>query len=153
MKPKMITIKSEFPASADVIWDKLKLLETLQYIAAPYALFTPINTKEIIWKPGHTFQFDLRIYRFIRMGIHTINVLQFDKEMFTVYTEESNKSVPVWNHTILLKRNGDDKTYYTDVIEVSAGWKTPFVCIWSSLFYRHRQKKWRKLLWKSNGSS
>lgn len=54
--------------------------------------------------------------------------------------------VPTWNHRILLKPLGEKESQYTDVVEIYAGWKTPFVCLWAKIFYSHRHKKWLKLL-------
>lgn len=40
----MIVRKSTvFPASRDVVFEKLQKLETLQYIAKPYATFEPVG--------------------------------------------------------------------------------------------------------------
>jgi hypothetical protein len=53
--------------------------------------------------------------------------------------------VRVWNHRILLKRLSDAETRYTDEVEIHAGALTPLVWIWSMVFYRHRQHKWRTM--------
>ena len=45
-----------------------------------------------------------------------------------------------------LKPIDHDHTGYTDEVEIHAGWKTPFVCLWAKLFYAHRQRKWIRLL-------
>jgi hypothetical protein len=58
---------------------------------------------------------------------------------------ERNRHVPVWNHAITVEDVGG-ATRYTDSVEVCAGAKTPFICLWANRFYRHRQKKWRELL-------
>lgn len=147
MKAKTVCVTSKFPASTDEIWKRLQRLDTLQYIAAPYATFKPVNKTSMQWKEGETSKFHLMLFGFISMGIHTINVIRFDKSTFTVYTNESNKNVPVWNHRIVLKKINKGLTDYTDEVEIYAGWKTPFVFIWSNLFYRHRQRKWLKLLY------
>ena len=46
----MIVKKSSvFPASRDVVFEKLQKLETLQYIAKPYATFEPVGADEPVW--------------------------------------------------------------------------------------------------------
>jgi hypothetical protein len=147
MKSKMVCISSLFPATTDEIWDKLQQFETLQYIASPYAKFYPIGNTAILWTVGQTLRYHLKVFGFIPLGVHTINVIQFDRDALSVYTNEGNTSVPVWNHRIVLQKTAaNDVSSYTDEVEVDAGWKTPVVVLWSNLFYRHRQKKWRKLL-------
>lgn len=146
IESKTITITSQFPASIEEIWGKLQHIETLQYIAAPYATFKPVNGAGMVWKEGETSKFRLKIFGLNSMGIHTINVIQFNKDALAIYTNESNHAVPTWNHRIALVMKHNNITQYTDEIEIYAGWKTPFVCLWSYLFYKHRQRKWIKLL-------
>ena len=63
-----------------------------------------------------------------------------------IYTNETNTHVPIWNHCIVLKDNGNGTTDYSDEVEIGAGRKTVIVWSWANVFYRHRQKKWMKLL-------
>ena len=41
--------KSVFPAGRDTVFQKLQQLETLQYIAKPYAAFEPVSDAVHIW--------------------------------------------------------------------------------------------------------
>lgn len=144
--PKMIVkISSVYDASVDEMWREIQKLSTLQYIASPFASFTPLEN-DIVWREGHTAQFKLKLFGFISFGIHTIKIIECDEKTLTVYTNESNKSVPIWNHKISLQPNKDNTVKYTDNVEINAGWKTIFVYCWSVMFYKHRQKKWKKLL-------
>jgi hypothetical protein len=107
------------------------------------ATFSPIDKCAVIWKSGKSFQFKLRVMG-IKFGIHSINVDKFN--INKISTHEHNKIVPIWNHIILLKECNNGKTLYTDIVEVHAGIKTFFIWMWANIFYRHRQKRWRKLL-------
>ena len=80
------------------------------------------------------------------MGIHTIRIVEFCGEKHRIVSNENNRHIPVWNHTITLKTAGDGTTHYEDVVEIGAGWKTNIISAWSKMFYRHRQKRWHKLL-------
>lgn len=147
MKHKVILKKSVFPVSPDIVWEKLQQLTTLQYIAKPFASFLPLNrTGDLTWEENKTFQFYFKLFCLLPFGVHTIHVVQFQKDIYQIYTNEVNTHVPVWNHRIVLKEIDKNTTEYTDEVEIFAGWKTPFVCLWANLFYTHRQKKWLKLL-------
>lgn len=136
---------SLFPADRATVFSRLTRLETLRYIALPYASFEPLNCgDELVWEEGGSFEFSFRLFRFIPFGVHRINVVSFDKEK-GIYTEESNPHIPVWNHRIYLTEE-ENVTHYTDEVEIYAGWKTPFVALWAKMFYAHRQRKWIKLL-------
>jgi len=146
MNSKTLIISSELPASTDEIWERLQKLETLQYIAKPYVDFKLLSDPEAFGKEGCTSTFKLKVFGFLPMGIHTTKVLQLSKDELSIYTNEGNKAIPVWNHRITLKRIDEHLTHYTDEVEISAGWKTPFIHLWSKAFYKHRQRKWILLL-------
>jgi len=146
MKLRTVKISSVFPASIDEIWTKIQHLETLQFIATPYATFEPLDKNVLTWQEGVTTEYFFKLFGLFSFGKHSIEVIEFNKAKGLIYTNEKNKLVPVWNHTILLQRIEADLTHYTDEVEINAGWKTFCVYCWSVLFYKHRQKKWLKLL-------
>ena len=146
MKAKIIDISSVFPATIDEIWDKLQSLKTLQFIAAPYVTFEPYDKNILKWQEGVTTDYHLKLFGLFSFGKHSIEIIQFDKNAGLIYTNEKNNVVPLWNHKILLQKIELESTLYTDEVEISAGWKTFFVYCWGVLFYRHRQKKWLRLL-------
>lgn len=145
-KYRIVCVSSIFPACADEVWDKLQHLDTLQYIAAPFATFEPLDKEKMIWRKGETAKFKLKLFGVFSFGVHIINVIQFDKNTYTVLTNEGNKSVPVWNHKISFEIIDEKSVRYTDEVELFAGWMTNIVYCWSRMFYRHRQKKWQQLL-------
>lgn len=134
MKARTVRVDTCFPSPADVIWEKLRRIDTLRYIAAPYATFTPAGNAPLVWAEGNTAKFYLKLFGFIPLGLHTIRVKQFDENALVIFTNESNKSVPVWNHGIALQKTDDEgMTHYSDEIEISAGWKTAIAAIWCKL--------------------
>ena len=141
----MIVRKSSvFPASRDVVFEKLQRLETLQAIAKPYASIEPVGTLEPVWTVGGTSAFRFRLFGVIPFGTHTIHIVRFDPE--GVSSREGNERVPVWNHDITMIPLDGSHTRYTDRVEIRAGRKTPFIWLWANAFYAHRQRKWIRLL-------
>ncbi len=141
----MIVRKSSvFPASRDVVFEKLQKLETLQTIAKPYATFEPVGTAEPVWTVGHTSAYRFHLFGVIPFGTHTIHIVRFDPD--GVSSREGNEQVPVWNHDITMIPLDDNRIKYTDRVEIQAGWKTPFIWLWANAFYVHRQRKWIHLL-------
>lgn len=146
MKNRVVTKTSVFPASKTEVYERIQRLSTLQHIAFPYATFRPLNgSDDLVWKPGHRFEFRFRLFGVIPFGVHTISVIEFDEDR-GIYTEEGNRHVPVWNHRIFIEPLDGDSVRYTDEVEIGAGWKTPFVYLWAKMFYAHRQKRWIRLL-------
>lgn len=141
----MIVKKSSvFPASRDVIFEKLQKLETLQYIAEPYATFESVGAAEPVWTVGSSSAYRFRLFSVISFGTHKIHIVRFDPE--GVSSREGNEHVSVWNHDITMIPRDENHTEYTDQIEIRAGWKTPFIWLWANAFYAHRQRKWIRLL-------
>ncbi len=145
-KRKIVKLTSVFPASKEEVFKLLQEFKMLSQIAYPYITFKPVNYSEkLIWKEGETFVFRAKLLGIIPFGIHKINVISFSQDK-GIYTNEQNTYVSIWNHEIVLKELVEQKTEYTDIVEIYAGWKTYFVYIWAKLFYAHRQKKWIKIL-------
>ncbi len=143
---KVVKKTSHFPASKHEVYNLLKNFDILSKIAFPYVTFNSLDgDNNINWQVGETYRFKARLIGFIPFGIHTINVVKFDEED-GVYTNEQNTYVPTWNHEVILRKIDENTTEYTDEVEIGAGWKTYFVYLWATLFYRHRQKKWIKIL-------
>ena len=137
---------SLFPAPREEVFARLQHLETLQYIAAPYATFTPAEKhSDASWKTGATCSYNFRLFGFIPFGVHTIRIERFDQT--GIQSREHNRHVPVWDHLITLEDLGE-QTRYTDEVEIRAGWKTVFIWLWAKAFYAHRQRKWIRLLQK-----
>ena len=135
---------SVFPAPREAVLSRLQRLETLQYIAAPYATFVPVeNSNDFTWKAGAVSSYRFGLFGIVPFGVHTIRIERFDVD--GIQSRESNPHVPVWDHLITLKDMGE-QTEYTDEVEIHAGWKTVFVWLWAKAFYAHRQRKWIRLL-------
>lgn len=135
---------SVFPAGRDAVFQKLQKLETLQYIARPYAAFEPVGDAGQIWKAGSTSSYRFRLFGVIPFGTHTIHIVRFDPD--GVSSREGNEHVLVWNHDITMEPVDTEHTRYTDRVEIQTGWKTVFIWLWANAFYAHRQRKWIGLL-------
>ena len=147
MKRRTVIKTSVFPAPKEVVFSRLKERKTLQYVAAPFATFSPLNGAEnLTWKKNCEYGFRFKLFGLLPLGRHTIRVVEFDETSYDIYTNERNTHVPLWNHRITLKTVEAGKTLYTDEVEIYAGWKTPFVYLWAKSFYGHRHRKWIRLL-------
>jgi len=135
---------SVFPASREIVFQKVQLLETLQYISKPYASFEPVGESSGKWTVGRTSAYRFRLFGVIPFGTHMIRIVRFDLE--GISSRERNEHVPVWNHDIRLVALDECHTEYTDRVEIKAGWKTIFIWMWAKMFYAHRQRKWIRML-------
>lgn len=74
MNSRVVVKTSFFVAPIEAVFNKLKELRTLQYIAAPYATFRPIDGNDnLVWEKGGIFSFRFKLFGIISFGIHTIS--------------------------------------------------------------------------------
>jgi hypothetical protein len=141
-----IIISSTLNNSTEKIWNKLLNIETLIEICKPMATFKlKINEKEMKWEINKEYIFKLFIYGFIPFGDHKIILKKLDKENKIILSNEYNKIVKKWNHLIIMENLGENEIKYTDEVEIYAGIFTIFTAIWAKLFYKNRQKKWKRI--------
>jgi len=142
-----IIISSILNNFTEKIWNKLLDIETLIYICKPIATFkTGTKDKYIKWELNKEYIFKLFIYWFIPFGNHKILLEKIDEENKIIISKEHNNIVKIWNHKIKIEDKGENIIKYTDEIELYAGVFTLFIAIWGIMFYKHRQKKWKKIV-------
>lgn len=129
------------------LWSEIIKAESLQYVASPLLYFIPINKDEPFneWTVGRTYRLKIFFLKFIPLGKHDISVITIDKKSNRIETHESGLLAPTWNHSIWF-HNTDNGLEYTDQIEIKAGLLTFLIWLFAQIFYRHRQRKWKKLL-------
>lgn len=140
-----ISVSSVFNAPAERIWALLVQIDTLRIITRPFAYFTPLDDMSN-WEQDAQYRLNLKVFGILSFGVHYIYVVKLNKASWELETHECNDTVKVWNHTIRLEAMPDGKTKYTDTVTLYAGKLTLFVKLWSMMFYRHRQRKWRRIL-------
>jgi hypothetical protein len=141
-----ITICSKLNNSINKIWDKILNIETLGEICKPLATFKIITKEKLIkWELNTEYVFKLFIYGFIPFGTHKIILGTIDNEKNIIKSKEHNNVVKIWNHKIIMEKEEERITNYTDEVEIYAGILTLIIAIWGIIFYKHRQKKWKKI--------
>jgi len=84
---------------------------------------------------------------------HCITLVTIDREANLIESQAGSTLSPVWTHTIRFDPLGDGKLHCTDGIETRARPLTGVVWAFAHLFYRHRQRRWRRLLRSRTGDS
>lgn len=93
----------------------------------------------------------MRLFAFIPIGKQWIRITTQDLSNqsghFHVELRDNGSSalISTWDHRILIEETKEG-CRYTDKIEIKAGLLTPFVAAFAWLFYRHRQKRWQRLV-------
>ena len=141
-----LTVSSILPAAPDEIWRRLTRVDTMQYVARPLLMFTPADGGIEEWQAGKTMRFRLRILGVLPMGLHTVRLETIDSAAYTMQTRENSKLIPVWDHSITVVSAEDGLSRYTDSLAIGAGWRTGFIYWFAKLLFRHRHRRWLRLL-------
>lgn len=141
-------ISTTFDCTAEQLWDEISRPAALRFVSAPLLHFKPLVAGELNgeWVVGKTYPLRLYLCSFLPLGGHSITLARIDRAANLIESKESGALSPVWNHTIRFHPLGDGKLHYTDEIEIQAGLLTGMVWAFAHLFYRHRQRRWKKLL-------
>jgi len=152
-KGRRISVSSTFDCPPEIIWEKLLDLNTLIEICSPKASFRSVSENPRKWEENIIYRFKLFIYGFIPFGEHEILLESINENQKEIQSKEHNKVVRIWNHLISMDKTENDKTFYTDSVELYSVFFTYFTALWSISFYKHRQKKWCKIAEKLKGQS
>jgi len=141
-------ISTTLPCNTDDFWDIIIKPNSLQYVTSPVIKFKPIDHQslESDWIPNKLYILQIYLFNIIPLGNHNIELKEIDRSKNIIKSEETGLLARVWNHTITFSPSGKNEIHYVDEIEIQAGILTPVIWTFAHLFYRHRQRRWKKLL-------
>jgi hypothetical protein len=127
------------------VWAEVQTSRLLQEVIYPLLKFTPLPGMAFPekWQPDSIVLGSGYAFSFIPLGIHTLRFECIDARKRQITTRESNFFVRQWDHVISVNRAPGGSTHYSDEIEIDAGLLTPIVWLYATIFYRHRQRRWR----------
>jgi hypothetical protein len=97
------------------------------------------------WLEGATLHFRIYLFGIVPLGTHTISLERIDPAAREIQSRESEWLVRRWDHLVRVCPTGNGQTLYSDEIIIDAGWATFFVWLFAHWFYRHRQRRWRRV--------
>lgn len=130
------------------LWEKIMKPSTWKYISDPLLRVEPVDAEglEKEWTTNKPYTFKIYLLRVIPLGKHTIQLKRIDKSKNLIKSEESGTMAKVWNHIISFHEIDNSSIRYTDEIEIKSGILTLPIWLFANVFYRHRQRRWKKLL-------
>jgi hypothetical protein len=141
-------ITTTINTEANMMWEELQKTSSLIHVAAPLLKFTPQDSSQLPekWDVGKDYHLKLSFFGIIPLGNHTIRLIEINPEKKEIISNEYGFLTKTWNHRIKIEPMDSHNIIYTDEIEIKAGLLTFSVWLFAHFFYRHRQKRWKKLL-------
>ena len=97
------------------------------------------------WQVGDDIDGWTFLFGIIPFSVHRLQVTVVDAPTRVIETEENGGLVTVWRHHIDVEPLDERRCRYTDRIEVGAGALTAVAAAYARIFYRYRQRRWRRL--------
>ena len=141
----VVQVATELSAPPARVWDAVKQPDTLRYITRGLLDFRPLGPIPDRLAEGDVVRLKLLFFGFLPGWAHEIRIVRVDEEARRIETAEGGGAVKKWNHVIAVDPADGDRTHYSDRIEIDAGPLTPLVAGYAQLFYRYRQRRWRRL--------
>lgn len=135
------------------VWKEVQTSQLLDYVISPLVKFIPIQPDKFpkIWEDGKYFV-RMKLFGIIPFGNHWIVISRpttantSGKQVHELLDDGHGDIISKWRHLITIQETSDGRTHYADSIEVNAGILTFGVWVYANIFYRHRQRRWRKLV-------
>ena len=143
-----VKVSTQFACTDEELWQKIAEPCSLKFVSSPILRFEPQNEGDLAgeWQLYRPYLLKLYLLKFIPLGEHRITLVNIDKDENRIISHENGQLATVWNHVISFREIEPGTVYYTDEIEIRAGFLTPAIWLFAHLFYRHRQRRWKKLL-------
>ena len=143
-----VKVSTKLACTDDEFWQKIAEPSSLQFVSSPILSFREKKEGDLAgeWQINRPYLLKLYLLKFIPLGEHRITLVNIDKDENRIISHENGQLATVWNHVISFREIEPGTVYYTDEIEIQAGFLTPAIWLFAHLFYRHRQRRWKKLL-------
>ena len=142
---RRITLTTPLPISADRAWWAVQQPALFLHVSAPLARFPQLAGRLDPWEAGETAETWVLVLGVIPAYRHRLTIAKVDEDARTVRTEEGGGPLRQWEHRISIDELDEGHCRYTDDLIIDAGRWTGTVVPAVRLFFRHRQRRWRRL--------
>lgn len=145
--PVTVDVSCDLDASRAAIMGALRRVDTLATVTRGLLAFEAADgSLPEIWPTDGT-PVSLRVRPFgLPIGwTHEIRIVEVDDDRGFLRSDEHGGAIHRWEHVIQVVPITDGRSRYRDVVHIDAGVLTLPVAAWAALFYRVRQRRWRRL--------
>lgn len=141
-----IRVETELPTTAEAVWRAMRHPASFLYVTRGMLGVPALVGRTDPLREGECGSGWILLWHVIPLWRHTIQVNAIDESSRTIRTAEHGGVVKVWKHDLHVEPAGEQRCRYSDTIEIAAGRFTRVVASLARLFYRYRQRRWRRLV-------
>lgn len=142
-----IDLATDLPCSLEDAVAHVMSTRLLKYVAYPLVSFSPVTGSSFpeTWTEG-THWVRVKLFGFLPFGRQAIVISRVSLPGgFAARDAGHSALIPVWDHLITIEPSPGG-VRYRDQVEVSARILTPLIWLFAQIFYRHRQRRWLRLV-------
>lgn len=142
-----VLVESTLPCDADLAWSAVQTSALLHEVCAPIIYLSPEPGAVIParWENATTVRLRVRMFGLLPLATRVLHWERIDQTAREMQTREHDALIRLWDHRIHVQPLAAGECRYTDDVEVQAGVLTPLVWLFAQAFYRHRQRRWRRV--------
>jgi len=142
-----VYVESVLDCSASRAWSEVRTSRLLLEVMRPLLRFEPPRGTSfpLEWEQGTTIRGKSYLFGLIPLGLRTIRFERIDPQRREIQTRETDRLINRWDHLISIREISAGSTLYSDEIEIEAGICTWIVSLFAQCFYRHRQRRWKRV--------
>jgi hypothetical protein len=151
-----VFVQSTLPCDADRAWAEVQTSRLLHEICWPIIRLRPAAGDAAIaerWQVGATNRLRTAMFGLIPLGTRVLHWESIDPGRREMQTREHDGLIRRWDHRIQVEAVAPGQCRYTDDVEVDAGLLTLPVWLFAQMFYRHRQRQWRRVAKRIQGGA
>ena len=144
---RTITITTHLAVDPDIVRKHAMTPVLLNYVAAGLIKFQPIEPEVLPdrWVPGK-YKVRMLAFHIFPIGWQYVGIeLPEESDEWFLRDNGRGSIARVWDHQIYIEPDRAG-TRYVDRVSIDAGILTWPVLLYAILFFRHRQRRWRKLV-------
>jgi hypothetical protein len=132
---------------AERVWETVQTSSLLLDVMKPVIRLEPVGGGSFPerWTEGMSVRCRVYLFGVLLPGLHTLELERIDQEGRQIQSREKDPLVRRWDHRIRVEAISGRRAHYSDEVDIKAGILTPVVWFFAAAFYRHRQRRWRRI--------
>lgn len=141
-----VIVSTKLRLDAEHVWEAAKHSKTLGYVLRGLLHYrTPMSLPRV-WRAGQTVRLRFYLLGAFPWLSQTVHLIRVDDRRREIWTEAVSEVLVHWRHVLKVDPIDDGRCRVTDRIDFHAGALTIPVWFAAHVLYRHRHRRWKKLV-------
>ncbi len=136
------------PWNIDHVFDALNAPSMMQKVASPLVVFKAVRPSIFPnrWENGATYRMKMYLLGFLPLGWQELSIQSKFTGTEAILTDVGpGFAVKMWDHKVILRKDGDSRTSYDETLNLTAGLMTPLIWIGMTALFAWRKYRWLTL--------